>query len=366
MLIRIYVILSYLAVVLFCYLVRAESPQQEKQNAEKRIDIHFDDLKNNYRIIGRLGKPVGEYYTIHGTWKRFDFSSRQIFFHVTHVDFQPLPKPLIYPERHLKLAHSWATLKLKVDPDNSPVCEYRVWESLEYFGTPDHFWKESNLPPSISILPGFAGRESKAIIPLELTSELNYVKAKVLKQVEVKENLKKSTISEHRIVPSSVNSASGQADKRGSKGRIDIGFYDLRDRYQIIGKLGKPLGEYSSISGVWKRERTTKGNRVHRLYRFYVTHIDGRTLDKSVIFDRWWDTISSYGVIPFQPPVPDPAETEIWKLRVVELMRHRGLPYGFNGEAGLIEQHNRFFELDSVLRYHHRPQIVKSAEEPTE
>ncbi|QDT40735.1 hypothetical protein Pan241w_07930 [Gimesia alba] len=352
-------------ICLFCLLacpqLSAEPPQQQNdnENVPKRTEIHFDDLQKKYRIIGRLGKPVGEFHTIHGTWKRFNFSGRQLFFQITHVNFQKLPEPQLYPERHFKLAHLWATSKLNVDPDHSPICEYRVWESLEYFGTPDDFWDESKLPPSISILPGFAGREKKAAIPLELTSELNYVKAKVLKQNEVKEKLENSTFSESRAAESSINPASDQTGENRDKVLIDIGFYDLRDRYQIIGKLGKPLGEYSTIRGVWKRERATIGQRIRRFHRFYVTHIDGQELDKSVIINHRWDTISSYGVMPFKPAVPDPEETEVWEMRVVELMRNRGLAAGFNGEAGLIEQHNSFFELVNVLRYHRRPSIIK-------
>ena len=348
---------------LFCFFIcgqlLAESPEQPQEDASQRTEIHFDDLKNKYQIIGRLGKPVGEYHTIHGTWKRFNFSKRQLFFQVTHVNFQKLSEPQLYPERHFKLAHLWATEKLKVDPDHSPICEYRVWESLEYFGTPDDFGKESGLPESIGILPGFKSRDKKEFIPLELTSELNFVKARVLNQEEVENRLEKIAAAGSSVAASIVNYNAWLANKKRGEGRVDISFCDLQDRYRIIGKLGKPLGEYSTIRGVWKRERTTIGRDMRRLHRFYVTHVDGQLLKESIIFNHRWDTISSYGIMPFEPPVPDPVETEVWEMRVVELMKNRGLPSGFNGEAGLIEQHNSFFELDSVLRYHHRPSIIK-------
>ncbi|WP_232103021.1 hypothetical protein [Gimesia maris] len=347
---------------LYCFFICGQllaEPSEEQKDTSQQTEIHFDDLKDKYQIIGRLGKPVGEFHTIHGIWKRFNFSKRQLFFEVTHVNFQKLPEPQLYPERHFKLAHPWATEKLKVDPDYSPICEYRVWESLEYFGTPDDFWKESKLPESIGILPGFKDREKKEFIPLELTSELNYVKSRILNQEEVKNRLEKLVTAGDSVAASIVNYNSWLLNKKRSEGRLDISFRDLQDRYRIIGKLGKPLGEYSKIRGVWKHERTTKGHDVRRLYRLYVTHIDGKPLDQRVIFDYWWDTITSYGVMPFKPPVPDPVETKVWEMRVVELMKNRGLPIGFNGEADLIEQHNSYFELDSILRYHHRPTILR-------
>lgn len=345
-------------------LLSAETPEQPQENTSPRPEIQFDELKNDYRIIGRLGKPVGEYHTIHGTWKRFNFSGRKLFFEVTHVNFQKLSEPQLYPERHFKLSTPWATEKLKVDSDHSPVCEYRVWESLQYFGTPDAFWEESGLPESIGILPGFKRRDKTELIPLELTSELIYVKARILSQDEVKNRLEKIAAAGSSVVSSIVDYDSWLANKKRSEGRRYISFYDLRDRFRIIGKLGKPLGEYSTIRGIWKRERTTRGNDIHRLYRFYVTHINGKLLEKNVIYDRWWDTISSYGVTPLDPPVPDPEENEVWEMRVVELIKNRGLPSGFNREAGLIEQHNSFFELDCVLRYHHRPSILKNVDQP--
>lgn len=330
----------------------ADASDQLQNNASQRTRIHFDDLKNNYRIIGRLGKPVGTFHTIHGTWKRFNFSGRQLFFEVTHVDFRQLTEPQLYPERHFKVALPWEIDQSRVDPDHSLIYEYRVWESLEYFGTPDDFWKESGLPESIGVLPGFKIKFEKEFLPLELTSELNYVKVRSMNEEEANSRLAKLTVADSRLISS--------PQKR------DISFYNLRDQYQILGRLGKPLGEYSAIRGYWQKGKIPRGRDVYHLLLFHVTHLNGSALEKPIIFDRKWSGVQSYGGLPFDPPVGKPVESEIWEMRVVEVMRHKGMAAGYNREAGFIEQHNSVFELYDGLLFHSRPKIVRYTSKSTE
>lgn len=370
MLIRIFVILSYLAVVLFCHLVKAESPLQEKQNLEKRIEIHFDDLKNNYQIIGRLGKPVGEYHTIHGTWKRFDFSSKKLFLYVTHINYKRLSKPIIFPERYLIKCGTF-TPELEIDPETSSYwknrnlfcCEYRIFEKIGITGFPDDYWKESSEQTAQALYYAKSEQENRDQ-PFELASCLLYVRSKFVKLTDDYEE------QANKAIGSTVTTTSSEVVTEQPRDRIGIRFDDLRDRYRIIGRLGKPMGEYSTIRGVWKKERVIRDRRMVRFMRFYVTHIDGRVLKESLDFDQRDGIFRNYSWIPLDPPVPRPEEHNVWELRVVESMSYSGLAKNYNREIGypgcLELNWIPDFKLNSTLRYHHRPQIIKSAKKPIE
>ena len=355
---------------LACSLLSVELHGQPPKNTPQRTEIHFDDLKNNHQIIGRLGAPVGTFHTIHGTWKRIDFSSKQLYLLITHIDFKCLREPLLLPENQLiKCGSDMFTSKLKIDPETSTYwkhrdlfcCEYRVFEKIGFTGLPDDYWKETGSQTKLELYYAKENQESRNQ-PFELTSYLFYVRSKFVKVAD----LPRKVHSDPLPAGQGDTEKSNETTELQSPG--DINFLDLRDRYRVIGRLGKPVGEYSTIRGVWKRERVFRDRRTVRIMRFYVTHIDGRALDKSLDFDQRDGIFRRFSLEPLDPSVPQPEESDVWELRVVESMRCSGLVKGYNSELGypgcLELNWIPDFKLISSLSYHLHPEIIKHAQKP--
>lgn len=362
-------------ICLFCLLacpqLSAEPSEQQNdnENVPKRTEIHFDDLQKKYRIIGRLGKPVGEFHTIHGTWKRFDFSTKQLYLLITHIDHQCLSDPLLLPEKQLvKCGSDIYTSKLEIDPLTSSYwkqrdllcCEYRVFEKIGFTGLPNEYWKEVGKQTRLEL---YYAKENQQSLnhPFQLSSTLFYVQSKFVKVSDlpqVSESLHQSDELHKKA-----DDKRKQASQQKEQALIDISFSDLRDRYQIIGRLGKPIGEYSKIRGVWKRERVIRDRSPVRIMRFYITHIDGRSLKVRLDFDQRDGIFTRFSLEPFAAPEPHPEEFEIWELRVVESMGYAGLAKGYNSEIGYpgCLELNKIpdFKLISFLRYHRHPSIIR-------
>jgi len=319
------------------------TPASGSQRSNKRIDIHFDDLVKR-RVIGRLGKPMGEYSGIRGVWKASAFSSRTMLFHITHIDGRPLAKEIVYPRAHFYKSGGLPIVPAVPEPEDSDVWELRVVEHSVYYGTPKRFHEESGIPRGVAIIPRGVGvlphesRPGAIIVPFELTSQITYpLRPQITKGGRVSRRMKSPKASRYVALKLEANQS-----------KNDIRFEDLRDRYRIIGRLGKPLGEYCTIRGRWKARRDIK--RFVRIF-LHITHIDGRPVKKTIIY-RWSD-IRFTGILPLGHTLQEPKDSEVNELRVVETVLHNGSP-----KRSLEESHIRGmgfpFKLRSVLIYHRR------------
>lgn len=127
-------------------------------------DLPFAELSKQYRIIGRLGIPTGEFCTVRGIWREDGhFKECSLRFHVSHVNGKALTTPAIFlgcevraiqdPERETPDGEQW---------------EIRVQESVEQRGMTKDYSKET----------GWSG---SGINPWRLVTELRYVQTPNIK-----------------------------------------------------------------------------------------------------------------------------------------------------------------------------------------
>ncbi len=80
-----------------------------------------------------------------------------------------------------------------------------------------------------------------------------------------------------------VNAPASESDAKSTaaEGKILLRFQDLGKKYDIIGKLGKPMGATIKVKGKWRDPSdVTKSSGLH----FLVTQIDGKELAEPVEF----------------------------------------------------------------------------------
>jgi hypothetical protein len=100
---------------------------------------------------------------------------------------------------------------------------------------------------------------------------------------------------------------------------------DIPDRVQIIGSLGRPLGEMVTIRGKWwDPGRRTKGPPPKDMTpRFRVTEVNGERLVERVTFRR--ELIRPVDVGGGNR-APDPEDGATWELRGVQMGGFRYVP----------------------------------------
>ena len=121
----------------------------DKANKEAK-PISFDELATTYRIIGRLGKPLGEFVTVRGMWEenKENVKFGSLTMRITHIDGRECDRNLVY---HLRDVYS-DTVK-SVRPSHQDRWEIRGYETIEFTGTPKGYFEESRTAPGSGILP---------------------------------------------------------------------------------------------------------------------------------------------------------------------------------------------------------------------
>jgi len=97
---------------------------------------------------------------------------------------------------------------------------------------------------------------------------------------------------------------------------------DIPDHVQIIGSLGRPLGEMLVITGHWwepGRKRPVKDMQL----RFQVTDVNGQQLEKPVLFRR---ELVEFVDVGSDKSIPKPEHGAVWELRGVQTGGFRDLP----------------------------------------
>jgi hypothetical protein len=134
--------------------------------------------------------------------------------------------------------------------------------------------------------------------------------------------------------------------------REPISFDSLMSQYEIVGRLGKPLGEFSTIQGTWRVDDDFKGD----LSEFHVAIVDGKTLTDPIVYDLH-DV--EFRVRTNTGRMIQPADGEVWEVRAQEMIRNYGnapnahLERGFQGQQGMIS-----WRTSAVLHTLQQPRVV--------
>jgi len=103
----------------------------------KRIPVTTESLNNTHQLIGPLGRPVGEVFTVdlRVTEKR-DKGYFEDYVTVTAIDLKPLKKPILMPAR----LWNWSDIKKLVRDQRHRV---RVYQDAGMVGHPDAALRET-------------------------------------------------------------------------------------------------------------------------------------------------------------------------------------------------------------------------------
>ncbi len=113
----------------------ASKPDFKSAAADAALQVRAQDIGKKVRIIGRLGKPMGERLKVKGEWREPSEVTKPngLHFLVTHVDGTELAEPVEFPEDlvDVKLLGdsnlSWIKWKKK-QPVAGEVWEFRGYE----------------------------------------------------------------------------------------------------------------------------------------------------------------------------------------------------------------------------------------------
>jgi hypothetical protein len=123
--------------------------------SEPKRKVAAGELLSRVKIIGCLGRPLGQMVTIQGTWKDDRRLKGDMGFVTTHVDGTPLAAPVVFPEIAIVAVLDATT----VNPVRDGVLELRGFESGMVFGDPPAAIEEGNAEvqqnPSYGFLPIF-------------------------------------------------------------------------------------------------------------------------------------------------------------------------------------------------------------------
>lgn len=288
--------------------------------------IQADDITSRrVQIIGRLGHPLGEMLTIRGQWKPPGQRVKDLAFHfvVTEVEGKKLATSVEFHGRGVSLPRG-ATPESLI----GKLCELRGYEGASFWGGPARFHREK---------AGLVGDgESPVADPwgFKFMSEFH---AAVL-----------------TVIDQPVEAAHANADRNVPHRPKRIEAADLTSkRFQIIGRLGHPLGEMLTIRGQWQHP----DSRVKDYsLRFAATEVEGEKLTASVVFERG-------GIYLPRETSPESLEGKLCELRGFEGGRFRGAPNDFYEKA--VQQPHGFgfateFHTASVKVIAGQPQRAKA------
>ena len=126
----------------------------------------------------------------------------------------------------------------------------------------------------------------------------------------------------------------------GKRPRQSLSVTDLGIGYELIGRLGQPLGTMLTVKGKWGYPDQSKGpTKVYEL-QFTLTEIDGVTCKHPLVFD-----VGAVHVIDKQRNSLIPAQDKhrdldgsTWEFRAFETGRHTSMPqeyYNFQGPIAM-------------------------------
>ncbi len=155
-------------------------------------------------------------------------------------------------------------------------------------------------------------------------------------------------------MPDSSTSTSSTLDRPVPSESLKVD--DIEKRYLLIGKLGKPLGEFSTIRGIWRptRDAFSKDDPL----AFFVTQIDGVATQNDIeinavlMRDNWAFQHEEW---------PVPSKGAVWELRVFEDAATFGKPITARKEAGYGGQQGQAgisWGLKSRMNYMSRPRVL--------
>lgn len=104
---------------------------------EKRIPVTTESLNTTHQLIGPLGRPVGEVFTV--DLQVSDERDKGLFKHyvtVTAIDLKPLKQPIVMPAR----LWNWSDIKKLAKGQHHRV---RVYQDAGMVGHPDAAMRET-------------------------------------------------------------------------------------------------------------------------------------------------------------------------------------------------------------------------------
>jgi hypothetical protein len=126
----------------------------------------------------------------------------------------------------------------------------------------------------------------------------------------------------------------------GQRSRQSLNVTDMGTDYELIGRLGSPLGTMMTIKGTWGYPDQSKGPTKVRDLLFTITEIDGVTCKHPLTIDVWSVQVidkQRRSLIPQHEKHSD-LDGVTWELRVYETGRHYSMPqeyYNFRGPIAM-------------------------------
>ena len=126
----------------------------------------------------------------------------------------------------------------------------------------------------------------------------------------------------------------------GQRPRQSLNVTDLGTDFELIGRLGRPLGTMMTIKGIWGYPDQSNGpTKVYDL-QFSITEIDGITCKNPLILDVWSVHVIDKQRRSLIPPHEKHGELDgvTWELRAYETGRHYSMPqeyYNFQGPIAM-------------------------------
>jgi hypothetical protein len=126
----------------------------------------------------------------------------------------------------------------------------------------------------------------------------------------------------------------------GKRPRQSLNVTDLGTDFELIGRLGRPLGTMMTIKGTWGYRDQSKGPmKIHDLL-FSITEIDGIPCKHPLILDVWSVHVIDKQKKSLIPPQEKHGDLDgvTWELRAYETGRHYSMPqeyYNFQGPIAM-------------------------------
>ena len=118
-------------------MIVAHAVAADEKQTQKRIPVSTDSLTTTHELIGPLGRPVGEVFTVDlMVHEKRDKGYFEDYVEVTTVDSKPLTKPVIMPAR----LWQWSGIKSLSEHRRYRV---RVYQDAGMMGVPHQAMRET-------------------------------------------------------------------------------------------------------------------------------------------------------------------------------------------------------------------------------
>lgn len=299
------------AIVVVCAIASAvnSATADAPETRRARQDIRIDEFSQRYRIVGRLGVPLGQVVHVKGAWMLHPEASEkfgQWFLHIAEVNGTTLANPVVFNARYVEANPTEAAHVNKQAPNEVSL---EVYEGVAFAGPPPEEFKE----------PGYAPGAGEG--RWELIATLTTVQAH--DPVRNKRSIGRDNVAE-------------------------LSFEDLAERSQIVGRLGVPVGKYVWAKATWRAKKGTE--EFDDELCLHISEIDGRVLPQEIVFLERNVKTNGFGCRPEDHI--EAVEGRTYELRVYERLAMQGNPPGvWLRTMSYVDRETRPWGLTSTLLY---------------